>query len=609
MVTTSAPWSYAPWSSAPWSSARLLARECSIALLVVATMSASIGAQTSEPGSIKPKSGEGDMSIQDRVYAMELRTQSESTPESRQYKSQYRSEDWQAKDMAVIVCDMWDSHHCLNAVRRVGEVAPRMNALIEQLRSGGATIIHAPSGCMDFYKQHPSRQRAKSVTVAENVPKDISKWVDQIASEAQCPYPLDQSAGGEDDDPVEHAQWAASLQAAGRNPRAPWLKQTDAISIDQDSDWISDSGPEIWSILESRGVKNIALLGVHTNMCVLGRPFGLRQLASHGKHVVLFRDLTDTMYDPNQWPYVNHFSGTDLIIDHIERFVCPTVTSNSILGGTEFRFADDRRPVLAIIMAEDEYATAESLPAFAAAYLGNYRVHRYFGHQGDHAGHQDDKSSIPGIERIDQADAILVSVRRHPLPAEQLKAVRQFVASGKPVIGIRTASHAFSLRSGAASEGLEQWPEFDAQVFGGSYTNHYANDLLPEIVFEPAGAASAPVAASPLPASPLSASLAVEPFVSQGSLYQVAPLSPAAHVLAQGSVTGKPSEPVAWTFVRSDGGRSFYTSLGHKGDFDESAFRLLLVNGIHWACGQPLQTLEAVEQQHVRYAAGRGKQR
>jgi hypothetical protein len=79
-------------------------------------------------------------------------------------------------------------------------------------------------------------------------------------------------------------------------------------------------------------------MGVHTNMCVLGRPFGLRQMAKNGKHVVLMRDLTDTMYNPARWPHISHFEGTERIVEHIEKFVCPTTTSDQILGGKPFRF-------------------------------------------------------------------------------------------------------------------------------------------------------------------------------------------------------------------------------------------------------------------------------
>ncbi len=101
---------------------------------------------------------------------------------------------------------------------------------------------------------------------------------------------------------------------------------------------MSDSGVEIWNLLEQRGIKNVVLLGVHLNMCVSGRPFGLRQLAKNGKHVVLMRDMTDTMYNPAKWPYVDHFKGTALFVEHVEKYICPTMTSDQILGGRPFVF-------------------------------------------------------------------------------------------------------------------------------------------------------------------------------------------------------------------------------------------------------------------------------
>ena len=76
-------------------------------------------------------------------------------------------------------------------------------------------------------------------------------------------------------------------------------------------------------------------------MCVAGRPFGLRQMAKNGRRVVLMRDLTDSMYNPARWPNVSHFRGTALIVEHIEKFVCPTITSDQILGGKPFMFSTD----------------------------------------------------------------------------------------------------------------------------------------------------------------------------------------------------------------------------------------------------------------------------
>src|SRR5262249_11941878 len=154
-----------------------------------------------------------------------------------------------------------------------------------------------------------------------------------------------------DDDPAEHAGWAAKLAGKGRNPKAPWKSQTKLLTI-ADDDYISDSGEEIWSILEQRRIKHVVLLGVHLNMCALGRPFGLRQMARTGRAVDLMRDMTDTMYNPERAPYVSHFTGTDLMIEHVEKFVCPTITSDQLIGGVPFRFKEDRRPHVVFVIAE-----------------------------------------------------------------------------------------------------------------------------------------------------------------------------------------------------------------------------------------------------------------
>ncbi len=111
------------------------------------------------------------------------------------------------------------------------------------------------------------------------------------------------------------------------------------LRIDQEKDAISDSGVEIWNLLEARGIRNVILMGVHVNMCVAGRPFGLRQMAKNGKHVVLMRDLTDAMYNPARWPFVSHERGTGLFIEHIEKRICPTITSDQFIGGQSFAYS------------------------------------------------------------------------------------------------------------------------------------------------------------------------------------------------------------------------------------------------------------------------------
>jgi nicotinamidase-related amidase len=279
--------------------------------------------------------------VADQCWAadsLKLTLQSQTpVADSDAFQIQQRVEVWQNSQTAVIVCDMWDNHHCYRAVLRENQMVPRMESLLTKLRSQGVTIIHAPSSCVDAYADNGARKRVANVPKAEP-PADINAWCHSIPAEESVKYPIDQSDGGEDDTPEEHAAWAAELVAKGLNPRAPWKRQHAGLTIDEEKDFISDQGDEVWSILQAGGIKNVILVGVHTNMCVLGRPFGLRQLAKNGVNVVLMRDLTDSMYNPKAAPYVSHQAGTDLIIAHIERHVCPTITSDQILGGQPYRF-------------------------------------------------------------------------------------------------------------------------------------------------------------------------------------------------------------------------------------------------------------------------------
>src|SRR5688500_11367917 len=86
----------------------------------------------------------------------------------------------------------------------------------------------------------------------------------------------------------------------------------------------------MYNLFVQEGIKNVVLAGVHTNMCVLARSFGIRQWVYLGLNVALCRDLTDALYDPRDFPYVSHTRGTELIIQHIEKYWCPSIMSESL---------------------------------------------------------------------------------------------------------------------------------------------------------------------------------------------------------------------------------------------------------------------------------------
>ncbi len=336
----------------------------------------------------------------------------------------YRVKDkvlrWDPDRTAIVICDMWDRHWCRGATRRVGELAPAMNQAVAAARARGVLIIHAPSSCMAAYKDHAARRRAQDAPRAANLPADISGWCDRIPPEEKGVYPIDQSDGGCDDGPACPQD-------------SPWRRQIAAIEI-RDEDAISDSGVEIWNLLESRHIDHVLLMGVHTNMCVLGRPFGLRQLVRHGKDAVLVRDLTDTMYNSRSWPYVSHFQGTERIIEHIEKYVAPTITSTDLTGHPAFRFRPDDRPRAVFLIGEDEYQTERTLPEFARKELEPLGIRCTFAIADPKRPHD-----FPGALALNDADLLVLSVRRRTRPrarwrssAVTSKRESRSSASGRP---------------------------------------------------------------------------------------------------------------------------------------------------------------------------------
>lgn len=213
-----------------------------------------------------------------------------------------------ADQTGILICDMWDLHWCRSATRRCAEIAERMQPVLDAARNRGVTVIHAPSDTMDFYEGAPQRVRAQSTPAVEPPqPREI----------AEPPLPIDDADGGCDDEPQ-------------CEQRQAWSRQTPALAIAEE-DYLTDDGHEVYNILQARGIERLIIMGVHTNMCVLGRSFAIRQMARWGRCMILARDLTDTMYNPRMRPSVSHEEGTALVIEHIEKHWCPSIHSSDLL--------------------------------------------------------------------------------------------------------------------------------------------------------------------------------------------------------------------------------------------------------------------------------------
>ncbi len=246
-----------------------------------------------------------------------------------------RKVEWEATRTALIICDMWDDHWCKSAARRVGEMAGPLNEVISRARAKGILIIHAPSSVVSFYKDAPQRKYAQEASFAKAPVKLSTK--DRWGTKWCWPDPAFEGVL-----PIDDSDMGCSCAEPKCEIREAWTRQIRTIKIEK-GDAITDHGQETYNLLAERKIENVILCGVHLNMCVLGRPFGIRQMVKLGKRVALMRDMTDTMYNPQRPPGVDHFTGTDLVIQHVERYWCPSFTSDALVGGRPFRFKEDKR--------------------------------------------------------------------------------------------------------------------------------------------------------------------------------------------------------------------------------------------------------------------------
>ena len=407
---------------------------------------------------------------------------------------------------------------------------------------------------MDAYKNHPARKRAQAAPKAANFARSTS------ASGATRSRPKRREST-RSTSPTAAATTGRSaqrvaLEVAGRRHRDQGRRRDQRL------------GAEIWNLLESRGITNVMLMGVHTNMCVLGRPFGLRNLARSGKNVVLVRDLTDTMYNSRMWPYVSHFEGTNRIIEHVEKYVAPTITSTDLTGQPAFRFQPDNRPRAVFLIGEDEYKTETTLPAFANQELEPLGVRCTFVIADPKSPHD-----FQGHRGARDADLLVLSVRRRaPRPsrwrsfANTSNRANRSWASARPAMRSTRAARPPRVMP----NGRRSIPTCWAGITPGT--------MATRLILRSRG----PQATRPIRSSGISR----RPSPARDRSTKSARWLSGTHALLMGTIPGQPSEPVAWVNMRN-GSRVFYTSLGHPDDFENTSFRKLLRNAVFWALDRP----------------------
>ena len=203
-----------------------------------------------------------------------------------------------------------------------------------------------------------------------------------------------------------------------------------------------------------------------------------------------------------------------------------------------------------ILSGCDTYHSEKSLPPFQKFLEENYdvRATRVV---------RKPENDLPGLEQLDDCDVALVFIKRMQLDGEQLDRFKKYAMSGRPIVAVRTASHA-----------VQTWLEFDREVLGGNYSSHHDKGPVTRIEVV-AGAEDHPILKG------------VKLLEAPDPLYKNAGHAKDINILLRGAIPGAPDEPLAWTrdYKR---GRIFYTSLGSEETFEKPDFRRMLANALFW---------------------------
>jgi len=251
------------------------------------------------------------------------------------------------------------------------------------------------------------------------------------------------------------------------------------------------------------------------------------------------------------------------------------VTNNASAGANELMQqikqkaeSTAKKPRIVFLITKDtnNYEAHNTVPRFAETLTQEhgYEVIVLLG-KGDHGSYR-----YPSLEALSEADLLVVFARRIALPQEQMNAIKTYLSKGKPLIGIRTANHAFSV-NGKVEDGFEDWPAFVADFLGCENRGYGPDKLGFDVTLVPEAANH-----------PIVRGLQIKKWHSQGGIYKVAPLlDKEATVLLIGKVNDL-VEPIAWTRTAGKS-RVFYISIGYPDDFQTPHFITLLTNGIKWA--------------------------
>lgn len=249
---------------------------------------------------------------------------------------------------------------------------------------------------------------------------------------------------------------------------------------------------------------------------------------------------------------------------------------------------------IVLVAGDEEYRTEESMPMLGKILSQKHgfkcTVLFALGSDGNYID-ANNSAGIRGFEALDSADLMIIGTRFRKPDAESAAHVAKFLNAGKPVIGIRTATHAFQGNGDFA--GLK-YNDFGLKILGETWVSHHGRHKAQGArgVVEP-GQAEHPILNG------------VQEIFCPSDVYGVIHLSDADRILLRAAVTetldpsspniagekNNPMQPFAWlhTYQRPDGsgqGQAFCTTGGASVDFADEDLRRLVVNAAYHLTGR-----------------------
>jgi type 1 glutamine amidotransferase len=255
-----------------------------------------------------------------------------------------------------------------------------------------------------------------------------------------------------------------------------------------------------------------------------------------------------------------------------------------------------------LVSGDEEYRSEEALPQLGKilARRHGFKCTVLFAIGKDGVIDPNRNDNIPGLEALKTADLMVIFTRFRNLPDEQMKYVAEYVDSGRPIVGMRTATHAFNMPGGKTyssySFNSKEWDGgFGRQVLGETWISHHGNH---------GKESTRGVIAPGMESHPILRGIKDGDIWGATDVYGVRlPLPGDSQALVLGQVLGgmtpesKPVEgkkndpmlPVAWvkTYKGKTGttGRVFTTTMGAAPDLVAEGTRRMLVNAAYWAVG------------------------